>query len=66
MIRLIAAAEIGAEAWQNVWNGFITEADTMAGPVYPPSDRRGYAAWRKGYEEARERTLREHDALRTA
>jgi hypothetical protein len=59
MSRLLTAASLGAETWQQVGYGLITEQEGVASNPWPLTDRRGYAAWRKGYEEARERTIRE-------
>lgn len=51
----------GEEKWLQVWDGLLTEREgANSNPWRPIADRLAYAAWRIGYQQARERTIRQH------
>jgi hypothetical protein len=60
--QIKAAYQAGRKAWQQVSYGLVWEWEALADCPDIKLDRLGYAAWRKGYEEARERTTQQRAA----
>ncbi len=56
-IALLKAYQSGQNAWTRVWDGFVTPREAERNC---PTERLAYAAWRKGFEEERERVLRDY------
>lgn len=52
---LIKIYRDGQIAWQRIADGLTLDREEFAGA---PTDRLPYAAWRKGFEEAKERSIR--------
>jgi hypothetical protein len=50
----------GERVWFQIWDGLITEREGVSSNPWQPRDRTQYAAWRMGFEQARDRTIREY------